>query len=76
MVFNMITPGIYRHYKGHICNVIGVAKHSEDPSLELVIYTHPDENGMEQLWARPKEMFENNVEVGGKTIKRFAYIGD
>ncbi len=72
----MVKIGKYRHYKGHICNVIGVAKHSENPEEELVVYSHPDENGIDQLWARPKSMFVSDVEVGGKTMKRFEYVGE
>jgi hypothetical protein len=69
-----IKLGKYIHYKGHICNVIGVAKHSEDPSQELVIYTHPDENGNDQLWARPIEMFKENVETKNYKGPRFEYL--
>ncbi|PJA48890.1 MAG: hypothetical protein CO170_01235, partial [candidate division SR1 bacterium CG_4_9_14_3_um_filter_40_9] len=33
--------GKYRHYKGSICEVIGIAKHSE--TLEdMVVYKHYD----------------------------------
>jgi hypothetical protein len=72
----MIKLGKYRHYKGHMCNVIGVAKHSENPEEELVVYSHPDKKGVDQLWARPKSMFVSDVEVEGKTMKRFEYVGE
>ena len=72
----MVKLGEYRHYKGHLCTVIGVAQHSEDHDLELVIYTHPDEHGKEKLYARPKDMFESDVEVNGKIMKRFEYLGE
>ena len=72
----MLKLGKYKHYKGHMCRVIGVARHSEDHNLELVIYTHPDEHGKEQLYARPKEMFESDVEVNGEIVKRFEYLGE
>ena len=43
----------YRHFKGHIIEVIGIAKHSE--TLEkLVVYTHL---GTGDMWARPEAMF-------------------
>lgn len=72
----MLKLGQYRHYKGHLCTVIGVAKHSENPDEELVIYSHPDENGKDQLYARPKDMFESDVEVEGKKMQRFEYVGE
>lgn len=70
-----IKLGKYKHYKGHICNVIGVAKHSE--TLEdLVIYTHPDENGKTQLWARPVGMFLEEVVTNNYKGPRFEYLGE
>jgi len=65
--------GKYRHYKWSICEVIGVAKHSE--TLEdMVVYKHYDAVKWEpemSLWVRPKAMFESDVEVNGKRVKRF-----
>lgn len=61
-----MTPGTYRHFKGKLYTVIGTAVHTEIKQM-LVIYT--DEKG--QLWARPKTMFEDNVEHEGKTVPRF-----
>lgn len=69
-----IKLGKYRHYKGFICQVVGVAKHSEYPSQELVVYYHPDENGHDQLWARPIEMFMENVETETYKGPRFEYL--
>ena len=49
----------YRHFKGHIVEVLGIAKHSE--TLEnLVIYTHL---GTGDMWARPEEMFLEEDDV-------------
>ncbi len=69
-----IKLGKYKHYKGFICKVIGVAKHSEDHNQKLVIYYHPDESGNDQLWARPIEMFKEDVEVGNYKGPRFEYF--
>jgi hypothetical protein len=69
-----VKPGKYKHYKGFICQVIGVAKHSEDRDQELVIYYHPDENGNDQLWARPIEMFKEEVVTENYKGPRFEYI--
>jgi hypothetical protein len=70
-----IKIGKYRHYKGHICTVIGVALHSEDHTQMLVIYSHPYQ-GKEQLWARPIEMFLENIETKEYQGPRFVYIGE
>lgn len=52
----------YRHFKGHIIEVIGIAKHSE--TLEnLVVYKHL---GTGDMWARPEAMFLENDDVSQK----------
>ena len=43
--------GKYRHFKGNMYEVIGVAKHSETQE-ELVVYSVEG-----QMWARPKKCF-------------------
>lgn len=63
----MIKTGRYRHFKGEIYEVVGVAKHSETLE-EMVVYRN--EKG--ELWARPKKMFMENVSEG---VPRFKYIG-
>ncbi|MBT1064718.1 DUF1653 domain-containing protein [Bowmanella sp. Y26] len=67
-----LQPGLYRHYKGKDYEVIGVARHSEDESL-LVVYRPL--YGERELWVRPLTMFDEMVEVQGKLVKRFAFIG-
>lgn len=70
----MLKTGKYRHYKGKEYRVIGIAKHSE--TLEdLVVYETLYENDLSKLWVRPLEMFTGDVEVDGKQIPRFMYIG-
>jgi len=60
--------GIYRHYKGNEYTVLGIAKHSETLE-EVVIYRAL--YGEKQIWVRPLSMFDEDVEVGGKMVKRF-----
>lgn len=68
-----IKPGKYRHFKGKLYEVIGVAKHSE--TLEdLVVYECLYENPKSKLWVRPTSMFLENVTVKSKKIPRFTYI--
>src|SRR5271157_2197296 len=67
-----VQIGRYRHYKGKEYTVIGVAQHSETEE-ELVVYRK--EYGNHGLWVRPKAMFTEMVEVEGKAVPRFEYIG-
>ena len=67
-----ITPGRYRHYKGHEYTVLGVARHSE--TLEqLVVYRQ--EYCDHGLWVRPAAMFAETVNVDGKAVQRFTACG-
>lgn len=63
-----IRPGMYRHYKGHVYKVMGVAKHSETLE-ELVIYSDG-----KNWWVRPKRMFGEKVTVKGKKVPRFKFL--
>lgn len=67
-----IKTGRYRHYKGQEYTVIGVARHSETEE-ELVVYRK--QYGDHSLWVRPLAMFLENVEVQGKAVARFEYLG-
>ena len=67
------TPGIYRHYKGKIYEVLGTATHSEDGE-QLVVYRAS--YGKRGLWVRPLRMFMEAVEVDGKTVPRFTPIDE
>lgn len=64
--------GKYRHYKGKMYEVLGVAKHSETLE-EFVVYWAL--YGKNELWARPLKMFLEKVEVEGKKVSRFKFIG-
>ena len=67
-----VSPGKYRHYKGNLYTVFGVARHSETEE-ELVVYRQ--EYGDRGLWVRPLAMFVETVEVEGRQVPRFEYIG-
>lgn len=69
----IIEPGLYKHYKGKLYEVLGMAKHSE--TLELLViyralYDDPD-FGYGATWVRPAGMFIEFVEVNGQSVKRF-----
>ena len=68
-----IKTGKYRHFKGNMYEVVGVAKHSETLE-EMVVYRALYGEG--GLWVRPASMWNETVERDGKTFKRFEYIGD
>jgi hypothetical protein len=65
--------GLYKHYKGNIYEVIGIAKHSETLE-EMVVYKATYQAEGENLWVRPKSMFLESIEVNKLIIKRFAKI--
>lgn len=73
---NKIKLGKYKHYKGFICDVIGIAKHSEDYNQELVVYYHPNQDGKNQLWVRPIGMFLEDVKTDNYKGPRFEYLGE
>jgi len=68
-----IKPGKYRHFKGNMYEVVGVAKHSETLE-EMVVYRALYGDG--ELWVRPASMWNETVARGGKTFARFEYIGE
>lgn len=68
-----IKLGIYEHYKGNKYRVIGVARHSESLE-ELVVYEALYGDG--GLYVRPLRMFLEEVQIEGKAIPRFRFLGD
>lgn len=65
-----IAPGMYRHYKGNEYEVLFMAKHSETLE-EMVIYRSTDGT---KIWARPAYMWDEEVIVNGKSVKRFEKV--
>ena len=68
-----IRLGKYRHYKNKDYQVLGVAKHSETGE-EFVVYKKLYDDY--STWVRPYSMFLENVEINGKKVPRFEYIGE
>jgi len=62
--------GKYRHYKGNMYEVLGVATHSEDET-KLVVYRTL--YGDYDLWVRPLAMFTESIEIDGQIKPRFAF---
>ncbi len=72
MLFPDVPRGKYQHYKGQYYQLIDIAMHSETEEPQAIyrcLY------GDYSLWVRPWPMFSETLEMGGKTIKRFAYMG-
>jgi Protein of unknown function (DUF1653) len=67
-----LPPGHYRHFKGGLYEVLGVARHSESEE-ELVVYRAL--YGEHGLWVRPKAAFLGKVLIAGREIPRFHYVG-
>lgn len=65
--------GLYKHYKGNIYEVIGIATHSETLE-EMVVYKATYQKEGKNLWVRPKSMFLELVEIEDQKVKRFAKI--
>ena len=66
-----ISAGRYRHFRGAVYVVVGVATHSESEEPFVVYHREGDE----RLWVRPAGMWSENVEQDGYSGPRFAPIG-
>ena len=64
-----ILPGLYRHFKGGLYRVEGVARHSETLE-EMVVYRALYGEG--GLWVRPAAMWSETVTHEGVLQPRFA----
>ena len=68
-----VRPGRWRHYKGRDYEVIGLARHSETEE-PLVVYRTL--YGDFSLWVRPLAMWQETVVVEGRSVPRFAFVGE
>ena len=66
-----IKPGKYRHFKGNLYEVIGIAHHSETMEEMVVYRALYAEHG---LWVRPASMWEEVVDRDGYHGPRFQYV--
>ncbi len=75
-------PGVYEHYKSTVDSrryylVLGKARHTETDELLVAyvpLYAIPEHKGP-RIQVRPYQMFLESVVYNGKTVPRFAYIG-
>lgn len=68
-----LKPGKYRHFKGGLYELIGIASHSETLEPMVVYRALYGEGG---LWVRPAAMWNEIVEKPEYTGPRFIYIGE
>ncbi|MGM9549010.1 MAG: DUF1653 domain-containing protein [Faecousia sp.] len=68
-----IKPGLYRHFKGNLYEVIGTAAHSETREPMVVYRALYGEYG---LWVRPAAMWNETIDRDSYHGPRFQYVGD
>ena len=68
-----IRIGKYKHFKGNEYRVIGIASHSETMEPMVVYQALYGEQG---LWARPANMWNEQVDREDYKGPRFTYIGE
>ena len=66
-------PGLYRHYKGMLYEVIDTVRHSETLEPMTLYRALYGEHG---LWVRPEAMFNETVVIDGVEQPRFAKVPD
>ena len=52
----------YRHFKGHIVEVIAIGTNTETME-EMVVYKHLEQN---KVWIRPLEMFADEKDISSR----------
>ena len=66
-----LKPGKYRHFKGNMYELVGIASHSETLEPMVVYRALYGEGG---LWVRPAAMWTEIVQKGNYYGPRFQYI--
>ena len=66
-----LKPGIYRHFKGNLYRLIGIASHSETLEPMVVYQALYGEQG---LWVRPAAMWSEIVNKDGYSGPRFTFV--
>ena len=70
----VMQPGLYRHYKGKLYQVLGVARHSETEEWLVVYQALYGDYG---IWVRPYAMFTEQVVLAdGSRTARFQRLED
>ena len=64
---------VYKHYKGDLYEVVGLAIHSNE-DIWMVIYKPLYENADAELFTRPLKDWRNVIEWDGKEVERFSLL--
>lgn len=70
-----LQAGVYKHYKGGLVYVLGLASHSETKE-KLVAYIELSGRAGAKILVRPYAMFFEEIIVDGVMKPRFGYIGE
>ncbi len=65
-----MKKGRYLHYKGNYYEVLNTVLHSETEE-ELVLYKSEKND---QLWVRPRKMFEETIIINDQHVSRFKLV--
>ena len=68
-----IKTGMWRHFKGNLYRVHGIALHSETGEEMVVYQALYCQRG---LWVRPASMWLEQVERDGYSGPRFIWVGE
>lgn len=66
-------PGLYRHYKGNLYQVLDTVRHSETLEPMTLYRALYGEHG---LWVRPAAMFLEEIDFQGVRQPRFAKVAE
>lgn len=69
-----LAAGVYKHYKGGLYMLLGVAEHTETGE-RLVVYVPLAVQPGAPIKVRPYGMFTDQVTIDGITKPRFVHIG-
>ncbi len=68
-----IKLGKYRHFKGNMYEVTGIARHSETMEPMVVYRALYGDGG---IWVRPADMWNETIMREGKVFRRFEKTAD
>jgi len=71
---DQFRPGVYRHYKGAFYLALGLAR-ADETNQTVVVYTRLYPREGLPMSTRLLEVWNQQVELDGVQVPRFAYIG-